>query len=505
MSQSSSRSLRDHLRRLSGVRAAEETGDAELLRRWVDLRDEAAFELLVWRHGGMVLDLCQRILAKSQDAEDAFQATFLVLIKKAASVRNRAALGSWLYKVAFRVALAARERAANILTPEAVPAPEATDHSTATELQAAVTAEVERLPERYRAPIVLCVLEGRTVDEASAAIGCARWTLATRLARGKERLRRALSRRGFALSVGSLTATLAGNATAAVLPPALVHATAQAAMTHAGLAVGFVIPAVASLADQVGRAMLLRKVTTVCATLLLAGVTLGGLGLALLHSPAADGEPVASTRMPAPLEELDLPPLVADPVPPLPEAPAVDPPERQLSDDALTVFEVSADGNQVSLKLPGTKDDPVGPVVTLELSDRSRCEFSWVGRGGAAPAPGMIATRMYVDGTPGRRLTRIHLNGDQGRRKETRPARAPDFNTTVVEVGPDAQRLALALPRDAGEAVRVPIRLSDETLEVYFRVPPGGAMPRAGYRAMVWLAEGSTDQAAVIWFIPRKP
>ncbi|MBL8794128.1 MAG: RNA polymerase sigma factor [Planctomycetia bacterium] len=513
MRQSSWRSLREYIRRLSGVRAAEETSDSELLRRWVDLRDEAAFELLVWRHGGMVLDLCGRVLTDSQEAEDAFQATFLVLVKKAASVRNRAALGSWLYKVAFRVALAAREQAArrdaDCLTPDAVAAPAESQAHADQDLHAAVAAEVERLPERYRAPIVLCVLEGRTVDEASQAIGCARWTLATRLARGKERLRRSLARRGVALSVASLTATLTGNASAALVPPALVQTTVQAALAHVGLTGGTVTLAVAALANQVGRAMLWRQAATVCFTLVTASLVLGGMGLALHRAePRLPPNPATvnasrAAALPDQAEEPDLPPLILEALPSLAALPPVVLPERQFADEALTVLEVSPDGNQVRLQFPPTQDDPVGKVMPLHWSEQSNLQFSWVGRGAALVVPGMKATRIYVNGADGQHLTRIHFNGEHGRRKASRPSGPPDYNTTILEVGAEAQQVILSLPRAASDLARVPVSLTPTTLEVYFQVPAGGAVPRPGYRVMIWLVEGSTDQAAVAWFIPR--
>src|SRR5262249_6452350 len=144
--------------------------DAELLRRFLSERDEASFELLLWRHGPMVLGVCRRVLGDAHDAEDAFQATFLVLARKGASIGQRESVSGWLYTVAHRVALRARARAANrarrerplgdLAVPEAGCAP--AELIAWRELRPLLYAEVERLPDKYRAPFVLCYLEGKT-------------------------------------------------------------------------------------------------------------------------------------------------------------------------------------------------------------------------------------------------------------------------------------------------------------------------------------------------------
>src|SRR5262245_60180817 len=143
--------------------APNDQGDAQLLERFVHKRDETAFEVLVWRHAAMVVGVCQRVLRHQQDVEDAFQATFLTLVRKAASVGKRESVGSWLYKVAYRVALRARARGARQATHERLegdvlggePAP---DH-TWLDLRPVLDEEINRLPEKYRAPVVLCYFE----------------------------------------------------------------------------------------------------------------------------------------------------------------------------------------------------------------------------------------------------------------------------------------------------------------------------------------------------------
>src|SRR5262245_41014271 len=153
------------IRRLIGSRDAAELPDAKLLQRFVAGRDEGAFEVLVRRHGAMVLGVCRRLLRNEPDAEDAFQATFLVLAQKAASLRQGELVGNWLYGVAYRVAVrartyAARRRALQRPLPD-VPAAESSDEVSAQELRAVLDEELSRLPEKYRAPVVLCYLEGR--------------------------------------------------------------------------------------------------------------------------------------------------------------------------------------------------------------------------------------------------------------------------------------------------------------------------------------------------------
>src|SRR5262245_8456161 len=151
---------------------ADGTADAALLERFVAWRDEAAFELLVYRHGPMVRGLCRRVLRHEQDAEDAFQATFLALARQARSVRGGGSLAGWLYRVAFHAALKARAKAARRGT-DALPddlgrADDPADEAHARDVKAILDAEVMRLPDRYRLPVVLCYLQGRSNAEAAA-------------------------------------------------------------------------------------------------------------------------------------------------------------------------------------------------------------------------------------------------------------------------------------------------------------------------------------------------
>jgi RNA polymerase sigma factor (sigma-70 family) len=238
--------------------------DAELVGRFVKQRDEAAFTALVRRHGMVVFGVCRRVLRHEQDAEDAFQATFLVLARDAATVQRAGAVGNWLYGVAYNVARKAKavrhrreakERAAAVV-PRPEPAADMLD-----DLREVLDRELHALPDKYRAPIVLCDLQGLTAREAAVEVGCPPKTLGTRLSRGRFLLARRLVRRGVTLPAGALVAALAPDASAAV-PPQLIGSTVHAA---AGFAAGSatVPPAVAALTQGVSNIMILKTLKSV--------------------------------------------------------------------------------------------------------------------------------------------------------------------------------------------------------------------------------------------------
>jgi RNA polymerase sigma factor (sigma-70 family) len=216
---------------------AGELTDGELLTHFARDRDETSFRLLMQRHGPMVLGVCRRVLNDPHDAEDAFQATFLVLVRKAESVRRLASVGSWLHGVALRVswkarAAAARRRRAEKEAP-AVSTTEASHACDWSDLRPVLDEEIDRLPQCYRAPLVLCCLEGKTYDEAAQQLGWAYGTVCGRLARARALLRSRLARRGVTLSAAALSSTLVGQATAAAVPVTLCEATLQGARLFA--------------------------------------------------------------------------------------------------------------------------------------------------------------------------------------------------------------------------------------------------------------------------------
>jgi cobalt-zinc-cadmium efflux system membrane fusion protein len=270
--------------------------DPQLLERFVTHRDEAAFEVLVWRHGGMVLDLCRRLLRNAQDAEDVFQATFLALARKAGSIGKRESLASWLYKVAYRVAMRVRSRVAkypghaedllHLAAARHLAEPEWSD------LRPILDEEIDRLPEKHRTAVVLCYLQGKTLDEAARQLGCPRGTVSSRLSRARERLRLRLTRRGLALSVPLLAALLSRNVARAALPASLITNTARAAGQFASpqAATGSVIShSVVTLAEGVLRAMFVKQLRIAGVLLLI--LTVVGVGAGVLTQQVQADKP----------------------------------------------------------------------------------------------------------------------------------------------------------------------------------------------------------------------
>ena len=267
------------LRRHAGEAVGDALSDGQLLERFVGQRDQAAFEALFWRHGPMVLGVCRRLLG-SADAEDAFQATFLVLVRKAASIGRREAVGAWLYRVAQRVALRARSTARPVAElPEEGPATDDDEEAVSwRDLRPMLDEAIASLPEKYRAPVVLCYLEGRTNEEAARELGCPKGTVAVRLMRARERLRRRLERCRLILPAALLTVILAGRARAEPVAAALAGMTLRAALGAAagGTMTGAATAHTAALAEGVIRAMYLRKMKLTVAFLIALGVIVGG-------------------------------------------------------------------------------------------------------------------------------------------------------------------------------------------------------------------------------------
>ncbi len=236
MNAANSERLLQHIRRLAGDPSGAPS-DAELLRRYREAGEHAAFAALMRRHGPMVYSVCRSVLRQGQDTEDAFQATFLILMQKAGSIRQQHGLGGWLQRVAYHVALRARanclrRQGCEAQTARSPVAEPSDDDLSWRELRSILHAELSALPERFRAPLVLCYLEGLTQEEAARRLG---WTAATvkgRLQRGREKLRRRLERRGVALTA-ALAAALTGQVVAENAVPSLTRTAAATALAHA--------------------------------------------------------------------------------------------------------------------------------------------------------------------------------------------------------------------------------------------------------------------------------
>jgi RNA polymerase sigma factor (sigma-70 family) len=212
--------------------------DGQLLHRFASQRDEAAFEELLRRHGPMVLRLCRRVLEDVHAAEDAFQATFVVLTRKAPELTDYVSVGGWLHRVAYHIALKARagagrrqarERSFDARTLEQVAGSTLSADPAGLALRPVLDEEIERLPEKYRVPVVLCCLEGKTIEAAAQQLRWATGTVASRLARGRDRLRDRLARRGVGVSAAVLAGLLGREASGAALPATLAGTAQKAA------------------------------------------------------------------------------------------------------------------------------------------------------------------------------------------------------------------------------------------------------------------------------------
>ena len=278
----------EYIRKLAAARGTDPTLDRELLHRFATEQDEAAFRSLVQRHGPMVHQLCQRLLGNWHDAEDVCQAVFLVLASQAGSRHWQESIAAWLHQVAYHLARKAQAAAASRRARErraVLPLPvDPVDEITARELQSTLHEELARLPEKYRAPLVLCYLEGATRDEAARQLGWPLSTLKSRVERGRELLRSRLTRRGLTLSATLSTALLTEKVAQATLPAGLMSGIVQAAVRYAAgqipsAAVGMQ-PAL-SLARDLLRAMFLNKVKLAAVWLLGGCLVAAGAGLAM--------------------------------------------------------------------------------------------------------------------------------------------------------------------------------------------------------------------------------
>lgn len=302
MSNSQTNVLLQYLHKISCQGRSKQVPDAELLRQFLDHNDESAFTELVRRHGPMVFAVCRSALRHEQDAEDCFQATFLVLARKAGTIRKHESVASWLHGVAFRVACnVRRKKQENRWDESREPEMRAADpllDMTVRELQGVVSEELDRLPAAYRTPLVLCCLEGRSQSEAAQLLGWSKGKLRGRLNRARARMRERLKKRGFAVSAGVFTTVLAAQAPS--LPAQILRTAAEAALGYAaGRAAAGTVPArIVSLAEGVIQTMIATKCKTILALLLAIGLAAAGAGATSLrvNENQKREEPPAKTR-----------------------------------------------------------------------------------------------------------------------------------------------------------------------------------------------------------------
>jgi RNA polymerase sigma factor (sigma-70 family) len=307
-------SVLDYLRKQVGAEAIKDLSDTELLERFCGRREEAAFALLLQRHGPTVLGVCRRMLGDVHAAEDAFQATFLVLVRKAGCVRKRQSLGSFLYGVAYRTAARARVQAAERRSRDRAAVassyrPDALDELSRAEACAVLHEEMAHLPDKYRRPLILCYLEGKTHEQAAREMAWPKSSVSDRLKRGCELLRQRLSRRDIALSAGVLTVLLADRSARAV--PALLTLSTVRLAAQALVGKATAATAAVGLAGSVLKAMIATRTGVLLSLLLTVGLAIAGVGVlasqpekpqAAPPPPAAhpaeqpQAEPVAAVR-----------------------------------------------------------------------------------------------------------------------------------------------------------------------------------------------------------------
>ena len=289
-----------HLRRTFLQRDEAGLTDGQLLEYYLSRREEAALEALVRRHAPMVWGVCRRLLGNHHDAEDAFQATFLVLVRKAASIASPKLLANWLYGVAHQTALNARATAAKRRARERqvteMPEPAATVPDLWNDVQPLLDQELSRLPDKYRVAIVLCDLEAKSRKDAARQLGVPEGTLAARVARGRVMLAKRLARHGLTVSGGALGTMLAQKVASAGVPTSVVSTTIKAASLFAAgqtAATGLVSANVAALTEGVLKTMLLSKLKVAAAVLLAIGAL--GIGASAFPYRTVAAEPASKS------------------------------------------------------------------------------------------------------------------------------------------------------------------------------------------------------------------
>ncbi len=306
-----------HIRRMANAQTLAAATDGQLVQRFLTggtgvppVAREAAFAALLRRHGPMVLGVCRVVLGHLQDAEDVFQATFLVLARKAGSIRKKESVASWLHGVAYRLAVRAKARRfvrrAHERKASAMRKPGPSVEEAWRELRPLIDEEMEKLPAPYRAALVLCYLEGKTQEQAARELGCPLGTVRSRVARARKLLQERLARRGLTLSVSSFPAFLAMSAGSQAVETKLLQTTLTAALQFAaGKAVAEIVsPPVALLVDGGLKAMLAAKLRIATVILVFGSLVAGGVGLAahqiLAVNPTEGQQEVANPDEAAP-------------------------------------------------------------------------------------------------------------------------------------------------------------------------------------------------------------
>jgi len=476
--------------------AARNIPTAALLRDFLAHRDEVAFAELVRRHGAMVLGVCRRVTGNAHDADDAFQATFLVLAKKAHTVRPAEQLGAWLFGVACRTAQKARANAARHregerrfaqMNPVPVSDDSHTRDSQWNDLRPVLDEELNRLPARYRAAIVACDLEGKSRRDAAIDLAINEGTLSSRLSRGREILAARLTRRGIALSAAAIASLLTSNAATAAPAATLIASTTSAAMSFATsgtLAAGIVSAKATILSEGVLHAMFISKAKIVASLIVAAALTGTGVIVVTQIALADKGDKPAKVAQP---DNLGGKGGKADYVKP---------------DLAGTITEISADGKQITLQTSkGGKGEPAA-AGAFQLAADTDITFSGIAAGGDVAAAGYQA-QVWLEPNSKDRAARVSFSGQQST-KDNRPIGA---SGKITAVSIDGKRLTIASRAQgekggkgekAGEPMPVEVALTPATQLTFSGVTTGGAVIEQGHDAQVIFDPNAAGTAAAV-------
>lgn len=475
-------SAMEQVHRLIGPGASAALADTQLLADFVARRDEKSFEVLVWRHSGLVLGTCGRVLRDSHAAEDAFQATFLVFARKASSIGRGESLAGWLHRTATRIALRslAKSRRTHAHPLPDVPNRESNDSPEWSDLRPVLDEEIGRLPEKYRVPFVLCYLEGQTNEAAAKQLGCPKGTILSRLARGRDWLKSRLLRRGIALSAFAIPTT--ANAST----PLVTSTVAAAIPFAAGTALaGLVSPTVANLTQGALNAMILSPLKFAAAAVLLGSVALAATALGSRAGDEPQRDSAVAVAPAAAPSDAFTDEFFADDEPRR-ERP-VGPP-AQPNDLVGRVASVNKDGSSFSIEQPPKERGGKPTKVDVKIGAKTTVVYQGVGLNGAKPTEGYQA-RVDFDEKKTTAKSIAFQGRDTGRGAGTYGiVKSVKDKSVILQTG--------ALRGGGVRGTDAEFSFDTKTVILFSNVPKDGAKIVEGMLAWVQLVDGTTNNTA---------